>query len=367
MTLHVRAMTGVLLLLLVVLLSDSSVAATRTLTDQLGRQVMLPPKVTRIVPLGGAARYVTYLQAFDLVAGVEAMENRQPPTAGRPYNLAVRKQAEKLPVVGEGRQKPLNIEAIIALRPDLIITAEGDRAQADQLSRTTGVPVLVINYGGMGVLQQDKALQALELLGTALDRQERARQLIRYFKAQQQELERRSRSTSVPPSLYVGAVSQRGHHGITSTDADYYPLKVARTPHLAQQTGKQGHLHIDREQLLLWNPAVILLDAGGVPLVREDYLRHRDFYQHLAAVRANRVYQVLPYNNYHTNLELALANSWFIGTILSPQRFRDVDPGRKTDEICRMFIGIPCYEILLKEFGGFERLSLDERSATGAR
>lgn len=358
-TRHTVLLSGILLLLLLLFSATAYPAQpTQILTDQLGRQMTLPAKVRRIIPLGGAARFVVYLQAFDLVVGVEAMENRKPPTAGRPYNLAIRKQAEQLPVVGEGRQKPLNLEAIISLRPDLIITAEADRAQADHLSRTTGVPVLVINYGGMGVLQQDKALQALELMGVALGRQERAKQLIQFFTDQQRELARRTRSVSRQSSLYVGAVSQRGHHGITSTDADYYPLDVLRTPHLAQQTGKHGHLHINREQLLLWNPAVIVLDGSGIPLVREDYLQHQEYYRHLAAVRTNQVYRVMPYNNYHTNLELALANSWYIGKILYPQRFSDVDPARKADDMCRLFDGIPCYDALFAEFGGYGPLQL---------
>lgn len=126
-----------------------ALAATgHSVVDQLGRTVTLPQKVQRIIPLGGATRFVVYLQAFDLVVGVEAMENRQPSSAGRPYNLAIRKQAERLPVVAEGRQKPVNAEAIMALRPDLLITAEADRGQADLLNRITGVPVLALDYGG---------------------------------------------------------------------------------------------------------------------------------------------------------------------------------------------------------------------------
>jgi hypothetical protein len=60
---------------------------------------------------------MVYLQAFDLVVGVEAMENRPPPSSGRPYNLAILSRAEKLPIVAEGRQKTVNAGAIMALRP----------------------------------------------------------------------------------------------------------------------------------------------------------------------------------------------------------------------------------------------------------
>lgn len=350
--------------LLICLLSTATVSAapTRTLVDQLGRSIILPQKVQRIIPLGGAARFVVYLQAFDLVVGVEAIEGKGPLTAGRPYNLAIRKQAERLPVIGEGRQKPVNPEAIITLKPDLIVTAGADRNQADFLSRITGVPVLALNYGGMGVLKPELAKETLRLLGTALGREKRADQLIACLTNQQKEFQRRLAGTTAT-SAYIGAVSHRGVHGITSTDADYFPLQATRSHNLAQRTGKRGHSYIDKEQLLVWNPAIILLDGTGLGLVKEDYNRHRDFYDRLAAVKNNQIYQTLPYNNYHTNLEIALANSWYIAKILHPARFNDIDPIRKTDEICRTFVGISCYEQLRKEFGGFGRLQLTIRTA----
>lgn len=339
-------------------------APQRTVTDQLGRQVKLPTTVQRIIPLGGAARYLVYLQAFDLAVGVEAMENRQPPASSRPYNLAVRSRADKLPVVGEGRGKPVNPEAIMALRPDLLITAEADRAQADRLSSITGVPVLALNYGGRGVLKPELVIETLGLLGSVLGREQRANRLIAELASQQRELERRLSGVKTIP-VYVGAISQRGSHGITSTDADYYPLETGGALNLAKKLGRGGHLYIDKEQLLVWNPPVILVDASGTELVRQDLARNRDFYNRLAAVQTSQVFQTLPYNHYHTNLELALANSWYVAKLLHPQRFSDIDPTRKTDELCRLFVGIPCYAQLQREFGGFGPLQLQTRSADG--
>ena len=332
-------------------------ASQRTVTDQLGRTVTLPQKVQRIIPLGGATRFVVYLQAFDLVVGVEAMENRQPLSSGRPYNLAIRSRAERLPVVAEGRQKPVNAEAIMALRPDLLITAEADRTQADLLSRITGIPVLALDYGGMGVLKPERVKETLRLLGNVLQREQRANRLIAELISQQRELERRLAGVR-PVPVYVGAVSQRGSHSITSTDTDYYPLEVSGAANLAKQLKKTGHAYIDKEQLLVWNPPMILVDAGGAELVRRDLARNRDFFSRLAAVRTNQVYQVLPYNHYHTNLEIALANSWYVAKLLHPKRLSDIDPIKKTDELCRSFVGITCYEQLRREFGGFGPLPL---------
>lgn len=354
-----QLLTAVGMVLLLICSSASVLAAPgRTVVDQLGRRVTLPQKVQRIIPLGGATRFVVYLQAFNLVVGVEAMENRQPPSSGRPYNLAIRSRAERLPIVAEGRQKPVNAEAIMALRPDLLITAEADRSQADLLSRVTGVPVLALDYGGMGVLKPERVKETIRLLGSVLGREQRANHLITQLTNQQRDLERRLAGVK-PVPVYVGAVSQRGSHSITSTDTDYYPLEVSGALNLAKQLKKGGHAYIDKEQLLVWNPSVILVDAGGAELVRQDLARNRSFFNRLVAVRTNQVYQTLPYNHYHTNLELALANSWYIAKLLHPQRLKDIDLPGKTDELCRLFVGISCYDQLRREYGGFGPLSLN--------
>lgn len=340
----------------------SSAAASRTVVDQLGRRVTVPATVQRIIPLGGATRFVVYMQAFDLVVGVEAMENRRPPSSGRPYNLAIRSRAEKLPVVGEGLQKPVNAEAIIALRPDLLLTTETDRAQVERLSQTTGVPVLALDYGGMGSLKAKQVKELFTLLGVVLQREQRANRLIYELDSQQRQLEQRLSGTSAVP-VYIGAVSQRGVHGITSTDADYYPLEVSKARNLAKRLGKAGHAYIDKEQLLVWNPPVVLVDAGGAAVVLQDVARNAAFYQRLAAVQNKQVYRMLPYNYYHTNLEIALANSWYTAKVLHPSQFAAVDPARKTDELCRLFVGIPCYEQLRREFGGYGPLQLNTGTA----
>lgn len=344
----VRLFLAVILLMLTAL--PVSAASTRLLVDQLGRPVRIPERVQRIVPLGGATRFVVYLQATDLIVGVEAMETRQPPSAARPYNLASRQKLQHLPVVGEGRQKQLNIESLMAVRPDLIITTDDDRGQADRLQRQTGIPVFVLDYGGTGVLDLQKTRQALHVMGQILGCEARTQALLAYIDRLQQELSHRVTSTS-PERVYVGAVSYRGNHGITSTDTRYFPLTAAGGVNLASTLAIKGHLFIDREQLLAWNPSILLVDAVGLDLVRADVSRNRSFYRQLAAVRTKRTYVTMPYNQYHTNTELALANSWLIAKILHPQQFADVNLQAKTDEICRTFTGTSCFEKLNREFG----------------
>jgi len=61
----------------------------------------------------------------------------------------------------------------------------------------------------------------------------------------------------------------------------------------------------------------------------------------LTAVQAGRVYGVLPYNWYTKNYGSILANAYFIGKMLYSERFKDVGPVAKADEIYQFFVGKP--------------------------
>ncbi|NLV35729.1 MAG: iron ABC transporter substrate-binding protein, partial [Clostridiaceae bacterium] len=64
---------------------EAGASETRTITDSAGRQIEIPYPVRSIVCVNvGALRYTCYMQAQDLVVGVEDYE--QKPTMTRLYN-----------------------------------------------------------------------------------------------------------------------------------------------------------------------------------------------------------------------------------------------------------------------------------------
>jgi iron complex transport system substrate-binding protein len=108
-----------------------------------------------------------------------------------------------------------------------------------------------------------------------------------------------------------------------------------------------------------WDPDHIFLDLGGLSLVREDVRADRGFYEGLTAVSEGRVYAQLPFNNYSTNVELALADAYYAGTALFPDRFADIDPAAKADEIATALAGEPVYDRLVAIYGqGFGAIDL---------
>jgi iron complex transport system substrate-binding protein len=86
-------------------------------------------------------------------------------------------------------------------------------------------------------------------------------------------------------------------------------------------------------------------NASGLWEIRNDPV-----FKTLTAVREKRVYGVLPYNWYTKNFGSSLANAYFIGKILYPERFEDVDPFVKADEIYHFLVGKPLFNEMNAQF-----------------
>lgn len=71
------------------------------------------------------------------------------------------------------------------------------------------------------------------------------------------------------------------------------------------------------------------------------------------------MYGLLPFNFYNTNLGTAIADTYYIGKVLYPERFSDVDPVKKADEIYAFLVGKPVYETLKEQFGGFGKIDFE--------
>jgi iron complex transport system substrate-binding protein len=349
--------------------AEAAAAGRISVTDLAGRTVAVPTQVKRIVPLGGALRLVVYLQAQEMVVGVEALEQkRAPDAAGRPYTLAVADRAANLPAIGEGGPGRLpDFERIMAVAPDLILAVGIDNGQVETIQQKTGVPVVVLHPGAFSALDLDQVRRAFRLLGRVLQREKRAAELIGYLDANERSLRQRAAALPMRPLVYVGAIGFKGRHGITSTESGYAPLAWINGRNAADALGRPGHLFIDPEELLRWDPEVIFLDAGGLAMVAEEYRRKPALYRGLRAVRNGRVFVAPPYNFYHTNLEVALANAWFMGTVLAPERFADIEPAAKADEIFRFFTGVAGYERLSRELHGYGRVEFGDHGLRAVR
>lgn len=347
-TLVIGAIAAVILLVAIVLISlppsRAPTAAGRKVTDLAGREVAIPVRIGRLVALGpGSLRLVAYLGATDRVVGIEDFERRMARDPWlRPYASTLGDEFLSLPVVGTGGPGALpDPEQLLLCRPDLVVAVGIDPAQLDDLQATTGVPAIYLSYGKLGAWREE-ARRSLALLGEVLDEEGRAASINDYVARLEADLRRRSSNIADAdrPSAYFGGISYKGTHGLTSTEVGYPPGSMAGARNLADGLDTNGHCFVDREQVLVWNPDVIFVDSGSRVILDRDFEQHRSFYRLLEAARSGRVFSLLPYNYYNTNIELALLNAYFIGKCLYPDRFDDVVMEDRAGEILESFLGI---------------------------
>ena len=319
----------------------------RVITDGAGRQVEVPETVKSIVCVGvGALRYSCYMGAQDLVIGVEDYETKAGMT--RLYQYVNFDKFKDLPVIGTNGQP--YTEEIINLAPDVIVMSKSASVKADDLQAKTGTPVVVVP-GSDTTLDQD-AFDTIRIMGQLYGMESRADQLTGYLKSIQADLD--DRTKNIPdekkPSVYVGGVSFKGHHGFEGTEAGYGPFELIHAKNLADTTGQTGAFNIDLEQVLAWDPDIIFVDFNGLSLIGEDYAKNPEYYHSLTAVQEGKVYSQISFRSSASNLETALADAYYAACVIYPEQFQDIDPIAKAAEIFEMLLSTNPYADL-KEAG----------------
>ncbi|MGI6403027.1 MAG: iron ABC transporter substrate-binding protein [Oscillospiraceae bacterium] len=328
----------------------------RIITDATGRQVEIPQVVQSIVCVNvGTLRFTTYMQATDLVIGVE--QNEIEPRITKPFSYINNPLFSTLPVMGDNGTT--YDEEIIKLNPDVVMAAV-DKDTADNLQNKLGIPVVTIPL--IDNMFDSKCYQTLALMGEVYGRQERANELIAYIKGLEEDLTRRTKDIpeEEKPTVYAGGISFKGAHGFDGTEANYSPFVAIGAKNLADLTGQTGAFNIDLEQVLQWDPDIIFLDFNGMALINEDYAANPDYYNSLTAIKEGRLYSQISFRTNAVNAELALADAYYAGKVIFPQQFADVDPAAKADEIFEMMLGTKFYDTLKEHGYEFKEMKLGE-------
>lgn len=330
------------------------------ITDVLGREVTLEEPVEKIVAIGAnTLRIVCYLDATDMVVGVEDFEiNPAMISAYRPYAIAYPEIASQ-PVIAVANGA-VDVEALLVQDPDVILCAYSDVSDADTLQEQTGIPVISVRYS-MGVFGED-FFNALSILGETLGHQEDATNLINAINAYMEDLNNRTKDVAddTKPSVYVGGENFNGWHGIDGTNSAYVPFEAINALNVAKSESQASAYLVDMEQILVWNPEIIFLNYENMGLVNDQYVSNPDFFESLDAVKNDKVYKVLPYVWYGTNAEMAIVDAYYIGTLLYPEQFADIDLEAKINEIFQTFLRCDLYEACETAIGGFGTVKIGE-------
>lgn len=334
---------------------------TKTITDALGREVTVPATVEKIIPLGNTPRMISYLGLADRVVGIGDCEKAESPLQA--YAYVNRDKWKDLPIVGSDSMGETSYypEELISLAPDIIVCTYGLDTVQD-IERQTGLPVVAVTDA---VLFSAEYEDSLRILGEVCGVSERAEAVVEFINSCIADL--RARTEVIPdddkPSILAAAATFKGSHGIEGVYSNYAVFDVIAVNDVTRgmlDTGVAGGVLVDKEQILEWNADMIFLDYSGVELVRQDMAENPDFYKQLDAFRSGNVYQC-PNSTWHwSNVEIPLVSAYYMGSLLYPEAFEDVDFEAKAAEIFEFFLGEPDYLSTLAEAGaGYMKLEFE--------
>ena len=321
---------------------------TRIVVDGLGREIEVPAKVETIVTLGNASRMATYLGLADKMITVTSGDNND--SVVMAYGYYNHDIWADLPVCSSGGYGEINPEVIIEASPDVILcTFEEDIVAniEEQLGRK-------VVAAPQGTLFAEDYEHALRVFGEACGVSDRAETVIAFIQECLADLDSRTSSIADDdkPTALRAAATDRGGHGIAGVYANNAVFATVNAKDVTvSYIDAQKGVEVDKEQVLEWNPDLIVLDASNLGLVENEYAEDPAFFESLNAVKNGELYQWPNSTSNYTNVEIPLVNAYYIGSVMFPEAFADVDFETKAEEIFRFFLGHDGYLSVLNNAG----------------
>ena len=345
--------------------TSSSNGSKVSITDVAGRTVEVPATVNKVVGVGCTDREIVYLNASKKLVGIEQVESNSTGGWGNelPYMIA-HPELMNLPIVGNAKTNTVNYEEIAKLNPDVVFA--GDTTQADTIQNKTGIPTVVVYAGSVGTSEQMNTYEkSLQVMGKVLGKEDRANELISYMNSTEQDLANRTANVTDNTTVYLAGQAYYGSQGITSTNPYYPPFMMLNVTNVASNANSTTNstlhaIQIDKEQLVTWDPNVIFVEESSLNSVENNTNISTD-YSDISAIKNGNVYQVLSYCLYSYNKDEMFADAYYVGKVLYPEQFSDVDPEQKANEIFLEFDGQSAgsvYSTLKEKYGGFKQVTL---------
>ena len=343
-----------------------------TITDMISRSVEIKPgSYKRVVCIGaGALRLYSYVGDVSLLSGVEDIDNESLSSrpkmfdgTARPYVMAHRDFLKSLPSCGVGgpNAQTAEEEKILSCNPDIVISEYEDVTKADALQSKLGVPVITTSYGPKGVFD-DRAKSSLQMLGKVFAKETKATSLVSFIESERADISHRTEGvlTENQPKTYICGLGNWGTTNQYSTAQDYEPFNVAHIRDVVTDLPTNGIQTIDKEKFVSLGSAmdVMIIDAAAVKNIKPTF--SADDFASSKAWNDDQVYLQMAYNAYYTNLEIALANTWYCAKAVYPSLFNDVDIDTNTNEITTAFLGQALANEIKEypnSYGGYQKIN----------
>lgn len=302
--------------------------ATRVFTDSLGREVTLDSDITEIAVSGPLAQIVVFALAPDKLVGIATKWDSS-------AEKFLDTEYYNLPVLGQlyGGKGELNLEELIAAAPQVVIdigeAKDGMAEDLNDLQGQTGIPFVHINS------YTDSMDETYTMLGELLGMKKEAEAIARYCDDVYSETLKIAENAQKVNLLYITGeeglnVIAKGSYHAEVIDLLSNNLAVVDAPS-SKGTGNE----VDMEQILNWNPDVILFAPDSI----YSTVGSNPDWRNVSAIKSGRYYEVPmgPYNwmGFPPSVQRLLGMMW-MSELLYPDTV-DFDLYEKVSEYYQLF------------------------------
>lgn len=302
------------------------VQKTKTITDMMGRTITIPSPVQKVVTIGSVPVQNTFIFALGkngtITNGLPASFIKQ----GRwKYQYVFAPNLKGQPGMQSSTYEP-NIEEIMKAGPDVGFTM--DQATVNTLDKS-GINVVYLSW-----VDAEDVRKLMTLMGDIYDRQDLAKEYIVFFDSTTTRVGNRVAGipdNERPKVLYFAYTTMTVPHKI----GDWWITKAGGKS-VTDAPRATEILKIEPEQILKWNPDVIIVATPS----EIDAIYNDTRLSTVTAIKNKKVY-ITPMGGHiwsHRGIETPLTVLW-AAKLFYPEKFTDLDLEQETLAFYQKFFG----------------------------
>ena len=316
-------------LCLLAVLSQMGMAAasseTVTIVDYTGRSVEVPSPVETMISLSSyASEILCALGGVDKIVGRDSYSTYPP-------------SLDDLPIVGQSSYSP-SIELILELDPDLVIADTMLTDDNREKIESGGVPVMVIRSG-----DPERTMAIIRDLGTVLDRNERAEELVAFIDRYHSIVEERTAGLEEEDKPVVLGEWASPWNAATPGTGFGDKIAAAGGVSIAADETPGSYMVVSSEWVAERNPDVIIFQKSGKNHTLEGLeetrngILSRSGLADVKAVKDGRVYVV---TSGVMGGAPSIISDLYFAKWFHPDLFEDIDPEKVHEELVRKFFDL---------------------------
>lgn len=299
--------------------SETTPVETQTITDMQGREVEVPKDVNSLVCIYPMATGIVYsIGGQESLVGVDT--NSRKNEMLQKIDPAITDKADA------GMPGDFNIEHLLTLDPDVVLARSVD----DIEYVLTSLSLVLTDF--------DDVKDAASLIGRVLDREEKADMLSDYIDNKIEMIEQRTSNileNEKPRVQFTGPMDR--YSSAIGGEFQDGTIKMAGGINVAgDESGDRWFGFFDPEDILYWNPEVIILPAYCGDSA-DDVLNDPEL-QDVSAVKEGRVYNMPRFTeSWDTPVPEGVLGLIWMAQLFHPEEFEDIDMAQEIRDFSNTF------------------------------